>query len=436
MSILQEILVPQETVNDEFVTVAKNYYDTGDEVKPGDILVDIETSKAVVAIEAAQVGFVEYLCEEGDDVTVGNVIIKIHDKAQEAQAGKDKSSSVGSGPQPTAAVETLFSKDARALMKKNNIDEDRFAGRDFVSIDDVRGLLVTTPNAQAAKAADEKKVTPAPPKTDPEKVDIEKIPTQKRTEIKYLSQVQSSGLTSTINVYLDVTGILQFVNKSMEVFKNSLLPLITYEVARLLKKHREFNAYFVGEFIAYYKDVHIGIAVDIDDGLKVLKLADTATKSLQSIENELFDLTDKYLDRHLTLDDITGSTFTITDLSSEKVDFFIPLINKEQSAILGISTIDDKLKRCILSLTFDHRVTAGKQASIFLGELKARIESYDLARQEEETGERLKLKRAQKCSICMKTLKEDEELNGIGFLRLLDHNGTEQQICQICLARF
>jgi 2-oxoglutarate dehydrogenase E2 component (dihydrolipoamide succinyltransferase) len=436
MSILQEILVPQETVNDEFVTMAKNYYDNGDKVKPGDVLVDIETSKAVVAIEAAQEGFVEYLCEEGDDVTVGDVIIRIHDKPTEAPVGKDRSGAAASEPQAGATVETLFSKDARALMKENNIDEGCFAGKDFVSIDDVRGLLGTTPKAPAAAATDELKVAPAPPKTDPEKVDLEKVSTHKKTEIKYLSQVQSSNLTSTINVYVDVVGILQFVNRSMEVFKNSLLPLITYEVARLLKKHREFNAYFAGEFIAYYKDVNIGIAVDIDDGLKVLKLTDTATKTLPDIEKDIFGLTNKYLDRHLTLDDITGSTFTITDLSSEKVDFFIPLINKEQSAILGISTIDDKLKRCILSLTFDHRVTAGKQASIFLGELKTRIESYDLARREEEAGERLRLKRALKCSICMKTLEEDEALQGIGLVKILDHDGAEKNICLICLSRF
>ncbi len=433
MSILQEISVPQETVNDEFATVAEKYFENGDKVEHGETLIDIETSKAVVAIEAEKAGFIEYFCEEGDDVSVGDTIIKIYDSVP-APSKETEIEDLTAPAKSASAVETIYSKKALALLSESDIEKSSFTGHDFVSVHDVRALL--SPEPKQESVIEERRTPVVEPDIKTDKVDLEKLSTQKRIEIKYLSQVQSSGLTSTINIYVDIEGIFQFVNKHMEVFKNSLMPIIIYETARLLSKHRDLNAYFAGENIAYYKEVNIGIAVDIDDGLKVLKLPGTDNKSLKEIETEILDLSNKYLDRKLTLDDISGTTFTITDLSSEGVDFFVPLVNKEQSAILGVSSIDEKLKRCVLTLTFDHRVMAGKQASIFLGELKIRIESYDLAKDEDKANELLKLRQSERCGVCMKTLEDDEELQGIGLIKILDHSGIEKKICMVCLSRF
>lgn len=107
----------------------------------------------------------------------------------------------------------------------------------------------------------------------------------------------------------------------------------------------------------------------------MLRLPDTGEKSIPDVEAMVFGLIKRYIEKKLSSEDVTGVTFTVTDLSKEGIHFFVPLIPKGQSAILGISAIDEKLQRCILSLSFDHRVTDGKKASEFLRKLKKRVES-------------------------------------------------------------
>ena len=111
----------------------------------------------------------------------------------------------------------------------------------------------------------------------------------------------------------------------------------------------------------------------MDDGLKVYTLKNTDKLSLEDIELEISQGIYDYFRKALTLNQIKGSTFTITDLSSLGVDHFVPLINYKQSAILGVSGVDKKLKRFTLSLSFDHRVTEGKVASKFLSELSSKL---------------------------------------------------------------
>jgi pyruvate/2-oxoglutarate dehydrogenase complex dihydrolipoamide acyltransferase (E2) component len=186
------------------------------------------------------------------------------------------------------------------------------------------------------------------------------------------------------------------------------------------------NAYFTKDGVAVYKEVNPGFAVDIGKGLKVLKIDDAGTKSIAGIEADILKLSSAYLDDTLGIGQLTDITFTITDLSSEGTAFFRPLINKMNSAILGMSAIDEKLERCIFSLTFDHRVTEGKTAAGFLRELKARIESYRPGG--------VPLRQDITCFKCQKTLKED--LGGTGFVRCITPEGKEAYICQSCLKGF
>ena len=136
------------------------------------------------------------------------------------------------------------------------------------------------------------------------------------------------------------------------------------------------NAYFENNNIMQYTDVNIGIALDIDDGLKVYTVKNADTLTMQAMETSIGEGIYSYFRKTLTPDKIKGSTFTITDLSSFGVDRFIPLINYKQSAILGISSVDKKLDRFTLSLSFDHRITEGKLASLFLTDLAAAITSH------------------------------------------------------------
>jgi pyruvate/2-oxoglutarate dehydrogenase complex dihydrolipoamide acyltransferase (E2) component len=331
-------------------------------------------------------------------------------------------------------------------MEAHGIGRPAFAGRDLVNGADILEYLqalapgpalapeptssipgaASSFPATAAKQAPKASGQQAALAPDPAKAILQRLTSAKRREIEYLSDVQSAGITSTIDIYVDTENIFTHINKSLKYFKDSLLPVILYESSRLLVSYPLLNAWFTGDGVAVYHEVNPGFAIDIDKGLKVLKIARAGSKTIAEIEADILQLSGSYLDETLELEALTDITFTITDLSSEGVAFFRPLVNKMNSAILGVSAIDNKLKRCVLSLTFDHRVTEGRLAARFLHELKERLESYrpvDLAEYKDIT-----------CFKCYKTLKED--LGGAGFARCITPAGKDGYICQSCLKGF
>ena len=426
MALLQQINVPQETVSDEFVTIAKLYVKNGDKVSSGDALVDLETSKTIITIEAEVDGFVKVYCNEGEDVKIGTLLLEIVDDVKINE--EDVVTAAGN---LETKSNTMFSKEALNLIQKHNLSQEDFKEFDFVNKDDV--LQIIKPASKTS--IQELEVKQKEYYYDEKEVDIKPISNAKKAEIKYLSDVQSGVMNSVLNVAVDIKNIDKTLQSSFKIFKDSYLPLIVYETSRLLKKYKVFNAYFMGDKIGFYKNINIGIAIDIDDGLKVLTLKNTDKLDMSKIETRLYTLIEKYLDKKLEVSDITGSTFTITDLSSSGVNFFTPLINTKQSAILGVSSVDEKLSRFYLTLVFDHRVTEGKIASEFLVELKNRIESYSLLENKEENKNE-NIETDIKCGYCFKTLKEDEEMQGVGMIKIINHKGKEDYICHVCLAGF
>jgi pyruvate dehydrogenase E2 component (dihydrolipoamide acetyltransferase) len=437
MGLLQEIKVPLIAVNDTTLSVVEINFSTGDRVKKGDIVLVFETSKTTYDVVAESDGYIQYQCEAGNDYEVNDVVAAIFSEQSEMIAGlKPASKPVAAVAAPAKKKEeifavkerivpgiqwegdTLFSAEASRLITASGVDSSLFAGKDFVSKQDVEGLLKTPAPAQKSK--------PVPP-VDHSKVIIEKLSSNKRREIEYLSDVQSTGLTSTINTIVETEGIFVHLNRSLKYIKNSLLPVIIYETGRLLQKFPALNGYFTGNSIAYYNQVNVGFAIDIDKGLKVLKIEKTAEKSMADIEADIMDLSSRYLEDTLQVENLTEITFTITDLSSEGVAFFRPLVNMMNSGILGVSAIDDKLQRCTLSLTFDHRVTEGKLVAQFLNELKNRLESYRAKNHSYPVKDIV-------CYKCTKSLADD--LADVGFVKSITPQGKEGYLCQSCLKGF
>ncbi len=400
-SCIQEIRIPRETVNDEFATVVGIRYANGDKVSAGDELLDLETSKTLFSVTADCDGYVEYLCKSDQDIAIGSTVVRIHSEPSAAMQCSTGLKSAGLLP------ETRFSSRALQRITELGIDRSIFADRDLVTIHDVhdRGAV----------------------NTDSFDVTFEKLTRAKHTEINRLSEVQSAALTGSITVSVDMHGVFASLNRNMHFFQDSLLPLIVYESSRLLRQYQRLNARMEDDRIALHNHVHIGVAMDIDDGLKVARIPDADRLTFPQIEAEIHHLAEKYLDRTLDESDLFGATFTITDLSAEGVHSFVPLIDAGQSAILAISGVDPTTARCLLTLTFDHRVTEGKTAARFLGELKTRIESQCLS-----SAEHVKPLDTPCCSRCLKTLTEDRDSKGPGLIKVLSHNNEEIYLCRPC----
>ena len=426
--ILQEIKVPLISVNDTSLTVIEKNFSTGDKVKCGEVILIFESSKIAYDVESESDGYIQYLCEVGNDYEVNEVVALITDIQPEMQNVIEKAISENNQTNVLKRSgwngKTIFSEAALGLMKEKAIQENSFAGKDFVTTNDVKSFLGLLPDKdQPYYSTKDPNHHKQPFFPDASKVVIEKLSANKKREIQYLSSVQAEGLISTVNTFIETEGIFVHLNQSLKALKNSLLPVTVYEVSRLLKKYRELNAFFSGDAISYYKDVQIGFAIDIDKGLKVLKIPSDSNLTIGKVEEAIIDLSGKYLDDLLLTDDLNSITFTITDLSAESIAFFRPLVNSMNSAILAISSIDEKLNRCIFSVTFDHRVTEGKLVARFLKELKDRLESYRSKQLDKVT-----------CFKCFKTLEED--LSDVGFTQCITPKGEQAYICQSCLKGF
>jgi pyruvate/2-oxoglutarate dehydrogenase complex dihydrolipoamide acyltransferase (E2) component len=440
MKILQEIKAPQESVNDNFLNVVAIHYKNNDKVKKNDILIELETSKAVLTIEADFDGYIEYCCILDEEVKVNNTIIKIWDEPikqlvdsnlNDIKANPQKIQTpvtINNTENSNAKIITKFSKKALEFIIQNKIDTTIFKDYDFVSYE----IAICYGNSPILKK-EQNRVENKPTKNDLIELDktkilINKISHAKKREIEYLSAVQNAGLVSVINIDLNIEHLFQSVNQELKYFKNSVLPLIIYEGARLLVKFPMFNSFYNDNGIAEYLEVNIGIAMDIDDGLKVVKIPNTNKLHLLETEEALFQLANKYIDKKLSTSDLTDITFTITDLSSFGAISFTPLINKNNSAILGVSKIDEKLNRINLSLAFDHRVTEGKIAAIFLSNLKERVESY------KKSNIDIDLTNNISCFKCLKKLNED--MSEIGFINIITTKGEQKYICDTCFMKY
>jgi pyruvate dehydrogenase E2 component (dihydrolipoamide acetyltransferase) len=151
-----------------------------------------------------------------------------------------------------------------------------------------------------------------------------------------------------------------------------------------LQQHPLLNAVWLGDAILVPDGIHIAVAVDAESGLVVPVIRDVPAKSLQQIAVELQALVERARTRKLTLEELEGGTFTITNLGAYGIDAFAPIINLPQCAILGVgrivakpAVVDDQIvprRMAALSLTFDHRIVDGGPAARFLNTVREFVE--------------------------------------------------------------
>ncbi|HET7011301.1 MAG TPA: dihydrolipoamide acetyltransferase family protein [Anaerolineales bacterium] len=192
----------------------------------------------------------------------------------------------------------------------------------------------------------------------------------------------------TLLTEADVTEMVRMRERFKQRFDLTYTDIIVMAVATALKEHPLLNAALVGEEIQLLSEIHIGVAVALEDGLIVPVVRDADKKSLQDIAEETRRLAEGARAGSLTVDEVTGSTFTITNLGTYEVDGFTPIINPPEAAILGVGRIAEKpavyrdeiAKRAMmaLSLTFDHRLVDGAPAAAFLRRVKDSLEMPSL----------------------------------------------------------
>ncbi len=348
----------------------------GDSVEEHQSVVEVETDKAVVEVPSPRKGHVRKILKgEGEIVNVGESLMSI---AEDGEVREERIESVSVvGVLPEAEEERresiLATPAVRALAREKGISLEGIRGtgpRGSITREDVLGVLGR--GAEAAETADE--FGPV------ERVQMRGV---RRTIARNLLKAHQMSVCVTGMEEADVTELWEMRKREdKEITARGVhltyFPFIVKAVQHALMEHPMLNASVdeEGETIILKKYYNIGFAVDTPDGLIVPVLRNVESKSILELAAELQDMAERARQRTITLPELKGSTFTITNYGQFGGGFSTPIINYPDVAILGCGRIADRpwvvdgtivIRKILpISLTFDHRVTDGGDATRFL----------------------------------------------------------------------
>lgn len=464
------VYLPKDNVNDESVTLLAWHVANGEAVRQEQPIAEIETSKATMEVPAPASGIIQYLHPVGAELRVGALLCIISEDgnapfpraAEEICAISPHSNADAHAPPAASAPATFdsqaaslsapsparFSRPARLLLEKHRIDPAVFYQRGLIRSREILEYLRarekegTPPVSQTslgpppARAASDPPSPPAPSAVVPVAgvpVTIKPMARSKRLENRHLRRSHAHVLPSSVTITCPTWGW----NTEDSPTRIRFSAVLIYEMARLLRQFPEFNACAVEDRIHYYQDIHIGWAVDADKGLKVPVVHHADRQSLEAIASGLRETLIKYLNDELSLEDLAGATFTITDLSREGVLTFTPLINQGQSAILGIGAdtfvpgTGQGMRNFVLA--FDHQLAAGRQAAQLLHELASRIQAYEQALAMEQAAKTPRVEPY--CRRCERTFSALREIHA-SLIPEIQDDGTYRHLCSLCLRGF
>ncbi|MFJ9365215.1 dihydrolipoamide acetyltransferase family protein [Nocardia sp. NPDC101769] len=416
---MPEVTMPRLSDTMEEGIVSAWLKQVGDQVKAGEILAEIETDKALMELEAYEDGVLEQIiAEPGTTVAIGEPIAILGDGSgapapaaatapapatpappaattDNAQANSAPASGNGSAPAvPAESGERKKSSPlARKVAKELGVDIAAVTGTGpggRVTKQDVENASSTV--APAAPAAAAPAPTAPAPAIAPATGDYEEIPltTIQRVSAQRLTESKQQAPHIYLTSAIDVTELLAFrtqINKTLEEAgsgKVSVNDLLVKAVATALRLDPAVNVSFAGDKLLRHNAINIGIAVATEAGLLVPVIHDADRKSVSAIAAEGRDKAARARDRKLKGDDMSGGTFTISNLGMFGIEQFTAVINPPESAILAVGAAQDELKldgekvvaRKILRVTLsaDHRSIDGAVAARFLQQLKELIE--------------------------------------------------------------
>ena len=429
------VLLPQWGMNMEDGTLTKWLVSEGDEIAEGQPLVEIETAKINSELESPASGVVAHImAAEGSLVKVGELVAVIAEPGENAprpEPGAPTSlgaarrrrrradgRSAGGGSRQVTPV-------ARRLARDSDISLDEVTGtgpRGRITEQDVREAIEARqrrPRVQIVPRArmlarqegvDLAEVVGTGPGGRIVVADVERVIAERDagaaradavaevTPLTGLRKIIADRMTMSVSTMAQVTLTTEADVTDLLKLRESLvaewrphrlrpldLDLIIAAVAEALRAHPRLNSHLVDDEVLLLKEVNIGLAVAVPDGLVVPVLRGALALDLLGVAKAMRELADKTRKGALGVDDMTGAGFTVTALSNYDIDVFTPIIDPPQVAILGLGRANEKpvvvdgeiVARSMmhLSVTFDHRALDGVPVAEFMRTLKSRLES-------------------------------------------------------------
>jgi len=356
----------------------------GAQVKKGEPILVVEGEKTTFEIEAPESGpLTRILAKPGDDVPVTQAVAIIGEPTTKPESLQQQTTEMPSlevaARTPTtplsAKQQVIASPAARRLAQEQGVDISQVTG--------------TGPGGRISS----EDIMAATKKTAPQTTTQSRSPTVlKRTKLEGIRKAVAERLSysarNTVAVIItmetDATTLVSLKEKESHI---AFTALAVKAIAKSLEKHLIVNSSLEGDEIVTYSQINVALAIHTDQGLVAPVIQNTNKKTAREINVEIKELAEKAKDNRLTIENLTGGTFTVTNLGANDVESFAPIINPPQCAILGLGRIAYKpvavggqvvaKPTTTLTLVFDHRIIDGVPAARFLQEVKRNLENAE-----------------------------------------------------------
>ncbi|MBS7616376.1 2-oxo acid dehydrogenase subunit E2 [Candidatus Bathyarchaeota archaeon] len=367
-----KVVMPKLSLTMKEGSVGKWYKKEGEKVEKGEPIVEIISEKATYDLEAPASGVLRKIfVNEGEDAQVDALIAVI--TAPDEPFSETEIAQTPLIQAPKEALETeaeariLASPAAKRLAREHGVDLALVKG--------------SGPDGRIVEE-DVKRFVEESMGLMPKVREIISLSGYRKTSAERVSTSFRTAPHSTIMMSAEASKMVTLY----EQFKISYTTIIVKAVAKALSENPMVNSTLDGEKIKVFEDINIGVAVATENGLVVPVISHADKKSLKEIDATIRDLTEKARHGKLKKEELSGGTFTVSNLGMYEVEFFTPIINPPEAAILGVGKLtkkpveaaDGKIEFKLyigLSLSYDHRIVDGAPAAIFLQKVKYYLEN-------------------------------------------------------------
>lgn len=363
-----KVVMPKLSLTMKEGSVGKWYKKEGEPVEKGEPIVEIVSEKATYDLEAPASGVLRKIfVEEGVDALV-NAVLAVITLPNETYSEIETAAETAQMVEETRDT-ALASPAAKRLAKEHNVDLSQVVssgpeGR--IIEEDIRKFVEKTTSVS------------------PRVKEVIQLSGFRKTSAERVSTSFKTAPHSTVVMDVDVSKTAKLHGR-LDV---SYTTILVGAVAKALVEHLAINSTFEGDRIKVFADVNVGVAVATEYGLVVPVIKNADKKSLKEIDEVVKQLSEKAKQEKLSREEVVGGTFTITNLGMYDVDFFVPIINPPEAAILGVGRMVEKpvvvngkietRSMMTLSLSYDHRVVDGAPAATFLQKVKRYLENPEI----------------------------------------------------------
>jgi 2-oxoglutarate dehydrogenase E2 component (dihydrolipoamide succinyltransferase) len=388
-----DIKVPPvgESINE--VTLIKWTKPDGSWVERDEVICELESEKATFELNAEQAGTLNYVATEGDNLQIGDLVCRIDEKAERPAGAEVKPVEVPKPASPVVTAPELFqqAKAPAEEIKATPVASQMIAEKHV----DVSGIKGSGPMGRITKldvlAALEKPGVPMGTMLNNRNDKRDKMSNLRKTISRRLVEAKNSTAMLTTFNEVDMSAVMEVRTKYKDKFKEThgvnlgFMSFFTKACTIALQEWKAVNAYIDGEEIVYHDYCDVSIAVSAPKGLVVPVIRNAESMSMAEIEAKVLELAGKARENKLSIEEMTGGTFTITNGGVFGSLLSTPIINIPQSAILGMHKIQERpvavngqvviRPMMYVALSYDHRIIDGRESVGFLVRVKELLEN-------------------------------------------------------------